>query len=101
MWTHFNIQDEKMILCVHIRQKENLEMQQLLLNSLVLLIRTIAIVQRILLSRITEGKLEVNKLLRKSKSHKELRNCWYSKTYLIINKKISVNKYMLVYIKHV
>ena len=65
MWTHFNIQDEKMILCVHIRQKENLEMQQLLLNSLVLLIRTIAIVQRILLSRITGGKLEVNKLLRK------------------------------------
>ena len=77
MWTHFNIQDKKMILCVDIRQKENLEMQQLLLNSLVLLIRTIAIVQRILLSRITGGKLEVNKPLRKSKSRKELRNCWY------------------------
>ena len=76
MWTHFNIQDEKMILCVHIRQKENLEMQQLLLNSLVLLIRTIAIVQRILLYRITGGKLEVNKPLRKSKSRKELRNRW-------------------------
>ena len=42
--------------------------------SPVLLINTIAIVQRVLLFRITGGKFEVNKPLRKYKLHKELRN---------------------------